>query len=60
MTIATAESEAKRNLIGALGDITKENEEMERHDEVEMHPDASIMYQPAGELRKGAVEDFER
>jgi hypothetical protein len=33
---------------------------MEQHDEVEMHPDASIMYDPAGELNEAVVENMER
>ena len=53
--VAVAETEPERSLIGALGDITKEDEEMEHHDGVGMHPDASMMNQPAGELSEGVL-----
>jgi hypothetical protein len=43
-----------------LGDITKENEEMEHHDEVGMHPDASMMNHQVGELSEGVLEEKEK
>ena len=51
--VDAADPEPERNLIGALGNTTKENEEMKYLDEVEMH-------QPAGELSEAVVEDLER